>query len=342
MVTLSDLTDQMEKIRYEDMSRIQVADSTSVLEDIRRDVFGKKGRLSLLMRGMGALSADDRPEAGKAANQVKEALQSTIEQRAVQLRQAEIQRDIEAETVDISLPGTRRNVGVLHPVSQTVREIEDIFIAMGFTIAIGPEIEDDYHNFEALNFPAEHPARDMHDTFYLAKDLLLRTHTSPVQIHTMKARKPPMAVIAPGKCYRCDADVTHSPMFHQIEGFVVDRNIAFSDLKGVLECLLQELFGTEIQCRFRPHYFPFTEPSAEVDVFFERRHPNGHIVREPLEILGAGMIHPNVLEHCGIDSEVYSGFAFGMGVERIAMLKYGINAITHCFDNDVRFLKQFQ
>ena len=220
--------------------------------------------------------------------------------------------------------------------------IEDIFIGMGFSIELGPDIEDDYHTFEALNFPDDHPARDMHDTFYLeASELLLRTHTSPVQIHTMKSHKPPMAVIAPGKCYRVDADVTHSPMFHQIEGFMVDSNIRFSDLKGVLEVFIKRVFGPETKYRFRPHYFPFTEPSAEVDILFERRHPNGHMVSDWLEILGAGMVHPKVFENCGIDPDQYTGFAFGMGIERIAMLKYGINAITHMFDNDVRFLRQF-
>ena len=341
MATLDELTQEMETIRVEEMSLVQITESSETLEGVRRKIFGKKGRLSTLMRGMGDLAAEDRPLAGKAANEVKNALRTAIEERSAELRRGEIQRDIANETLDISLPGIRPTVGTLHPITHTLREIEDIFIAMGFTIETGPEIEDDYHNFEALNFPYDHPARDMHDTFYLASDLLLRTHTSPVQIHTMKSRKPPMAVIAPGKCYRCDADVTHSPVFHQVEGFMIDTNIRFSDLKGILEAFLRQVFGEDVQSRFRPHYFPFTEPSAEVDIFFERRHPNGHMVREPLEILGCGMIHPKVLENCDIDPEQYSGFAFGMGVERITMLKHGINAITHLYDNDVRFLRQF-
>jgi len=341
MGTMQTISLELDQIRCEELSRIQLADSTAALEEIRQSVFGKKSRLSNLMRGLGALSAEERPQVGKVANEIKEALSAALAERAEELRQGEVDCAVRQEALDVSLPGIRPPAGTHHPVSLILREIEDIFISMGFSIELGPEIEDDYHNFEALNFPFDHPARDMHDTFYLASDLLLRTHTSPVQIHTMKSHKPPMAVIAPGKCYRCDADVTHSPMFHQMEGFVVGPNIRFSDLKGTLETFLRQMFGPDIPCRFRPHFFPFTEPSAEVDIFFERRHPNGHMVREPLEVLGSGMIHPNVLKNCGIDPEKYSGFAFGMGVERLAMLKYGINAITHFYDNDVRFLRQF-
>ncbi|MFW5870396.1 MAG: phenylalanine--tRNA ligase subunit alpha [Candidatus Sumerlaeota bacterium] len=340
--TLQSLIEEMERIRVEEMSLIQVAETSEQLEEIRRNIFGKKGRLSTLMRGMGQLSGEERPEAGKAANAVKTALADAIEERSEEIKKQELKAAIEAETIDITLPGIQPQTGALHPLTQTFREIENIFISMGFTVETGPEIEDDYHNFEALNFPHDHPARDSHDTFYLASDLLLRTHTSPVQIHTMKSRKPPMAVIAPGKCYRCDADATHSPMFHQIEGFVVDKGIRFSDLKGTLEAFNKRVFGPETESRFRPHFFPFTEPSAEVDVYFDRKLASGKMVREPLEILGAGMIHPNVLENCGISPEEYSGFAFGMGVDRIAMLKYGIHSIASLFENDARFLKQFR
>ncbi len=340
--TLQSMIDEMEKIRVEELSLIQVAEDSEQLEEVRRNIFGKKGRLSTLMRGMGQLSADERPQAGKAANAIKEALAQAIETHSENIRKKELKSAIESETIDITLPGIRPEIGALHPITKTFREIENIFISMGFTVETGPEIEDDYHNFEALNFPHDHPARDSHDTFYLSTDLLLRTHTSPVQVHTMKSRKPPMAVIAPGKCYRCDADSTHSPMFHQIEGFVVDKGIRFSDLKGTLEAFLRRVFGEDTQTRFRPHFFPFTEPSAEVDIYFERKHISGKIIREPLEILGSGMIHPNVLRNCGIDPEEYSGFAFGMGVDRIAMLKYGINSIASLFENDARFLGQFR
>ncbi len=343
MAKLQDILQQLQVIGDQQQQVIADAADTGALEDIRRGIFGKKGNLAQVLRAMGSLSAEERPAVGKASNELKAQLQKQIEQRAVELEDSEVAEAVQAEALDISLPGIRPDLlGGLHPITKTLREIEDIFIGMGFSIELGPDIEDDYHTFEALNFPDDHPARDMHDTFYLeASDLLLRTHTSPVQIHTMKSHKPPMAVIAPGKCYRVDADVTHSPMFHQIEGFMVDSNIRFSDLKGVLEVFIKRVFGPDTQYRFRPHYFPFTEPSAEVDILFERRHPNGHMVSDWLEILGAGMIHPKVFENCGIDSEQYTGFAFGLGIERIAMLKYGINAITHMFDNDVRFLQQF-
>ena len=342
MTTIKELIKRIEAIREEETAAIAAAASTSDLENVRGNVFGKKGRLSGLLRSMGDLPAEDRPAAGKASNEAKARLQELIDARAGQLRRAEIDRSIGEETVDVTLPGIAPRVGSLHPVTQTRREIEDIFTAMGFSIELGPDVEDDYHNFEALNIPPDHPARDMHDTFYLESGLLLRTHTSPVQIHTMSAHKPPMAFIAPGKVYRCDADVTHSPMFHQIEGFMVDANVRFSDLKGVLESFIHQMFGPDALYRFRPDYFPFTEPSAEVDVLFERRHPSGRTVRDGLEVLGAGMIHPKVLENCGINPEEFTGFAFGFGVERMAMLKFGVNAISLFFENDVRFLRQFR
>jgi len=342
MATLSELTRQLQAIRKEETAAMRSADSTVALEEVRLRVFGKKGRLSKILRAMGDLGEEERPRAGKIANEVKQGLQSALEEKTEQLRQGEVRRTVREETIDITLPGIQPQLGTLHPLTHVLREIEDIFISMGFTIEEGPDIEDDYHNYEALNFPTDHPARDMHDTLYLASDLLLRTHTSPVQIRTMRTQKPPLAVIAPGRCYRCDDDVTHSPMFHQVEGFMVDTNIRFSDLKGVLESFIHQMFGPDRPFRLRPSFFPFTEPSAEVDVFFERRHPDGHTVRAWEEVLGAGMIHPNVLTNCGIDAEQYTGFAFGMGVERLAMLKYGINTIYTFFENDVRFLRQFR
>lgn len=342
-VKLQELIQQLHQIEEDEVPRITAASSSPALEEIRLSVLGKKGRLSLLLREMGGLTGDDRPAAGKVANEVKDAVQAEIDQRSEQLKQAEMQTAIAGEAIDVTLPGIRPATGTLHPLTQVLREIEDIFGSMGFGIELGPEIEDDFHNFAALNFPDDHPARDMQDTFYLGSELLLRTHTSPVQIHTIQSRKPPMAVIAPGKVYRCDdLDATHSPMFIQVEGFLVDTNVRFSDLKGILEAFIHRMFGPNTPYRLRPSFFPFTEPSAEVDIFFERRHPDGHMVREWMEILGSGMIHPKVLENCGVDPQTYTGFAFGMGVERVAMLKYGINAINLFYENDVRFLRQFR
>lgn len=342
MLTLSELQSQIQGIQNAEAAAIQAASSTAELEEVRRGIFGKKAPLALILRSLGDLSADDRPAAGKFVNEAKEALQAALEERAGLLKNSEINAALEAEAIDITLPGCAPASGTLHPITQILRRMENIFTSMGFTVELGPDIEDDFHNFEALNLGPDHPARDTHDTFYLSSDLLLRTHTSPVQVRTMKNRKPPLAIIAPGKVYRCDSDVTHSPMFHQVEGLMVDTNIRFSDLKGVLETFIRQMFGPNTQYRLRPSFFPFTEPSAEVDILFERRHPNGHMVRDWLEILGSGMVHPKVLENCGIDPDKYTGFAFGMGVERIAMLKFGINAIGHFFENDLRFLRQFQ
>ena len=342
MTTLQELIHQLDEIRKEDASEIEATDSTAALEEVRRSILGKKGRLSLLMRGMGDLPAEDRPAAGKAANEAKEAVLRAIEERGACLRAAETERAVQTEGIDVTMPGIRPRLGTLHPLTQVRRQIEDIFVAMGFRVELGPDIEDEYHNFDALNFPPEHPARDMHDTLYLESGLLLRTHTSPVQIHTMKKYTPPFAVIAPGKCYRSDAaDATHSPMFQQIEGFMVDTNVRFSDLKGVLGTFVHALFGPDVPFRLRPHFFPFTEPSAEADILFRRRKTDGQIVEQWLEILGAGMIHPNVLRNCDIDPEMYSGFAFGMGVDRLTMLKNEIHSIYNFFENDVRFLSQF-
>jgi len=342
MLTLSELQNQLQSIQTAEAVAVQAASTTAALDEVRRGLFGKKAPLALILRSLGELSSEDRPAAGKLVNETKEALQQILDERVAALKGSELNASLEAEAVDITLPGCRPCAGTLHPLTQILREMEDIFTSMGFTIELGPDIEDDFHNFEALNLGVDHPARDTHDTFYLSSDLLLRTHTSPVQVRTMLARKPPLAIIAPGKVYRCDSDVTHSPMFHQVEGLMVDTNIRFSDLKGVLETFIRQMFGPNTQYRLRPSFFPFTEPSAEIDILFERRHPNGHMVRDWLEILGSGMVHPKVLENCEIDPDKYTGFAFGMGVERIAMLKYGVNAIGHFFENDMRFLRQFQ
>jgi phenylalanyl-tRNA synthetase alpha chain len=343
MATLTELTEQLQRLGTEEANAIRSAANSAQLEEVRRAVFGKKGRLTGILRGMGDLSAEERPLAGKVANDAKESLLAVIEERAVAIRNAELETVIAAETFDVTLPGIRPRAGSLHPLTQTLREIEAIFTAMGFSIELGPDIEDDFHNFGALNFPDDHPARDAQDTLYLAENMLLRTHTSPVQIRTMQARKPPLAVIAPGKVYRCDTpDATHSPTFHQVEGFMVDTNIRFSDLRGVLETFIHRIFGENVTYRMRPSFFPFTEPSAEVDVLFERRDAAGRMIREPVEILGSGMIHPKVLENCGIDPERYTGFAFGMGVERVTMIRNGINNLGLFYDNDVRFLRQFE
>lgn len=342
MPTLDELTREIEEIHQEEAASVQEAETTEDLESIRKSIFGKKGRLSLIMRNMGALSSEERPRLGKAANEAKQLLEKSIEDRAKALRATEMAAAIGQEKIDVTLPGSPPATGGLHPLTLILRRIEDIFTSMGFGIELGPDIEDDFHNFEALNFPDDHPARDAQDTLYLGKNLLLRTHTSTVQIHTMQSKKPPLAVIAPGKVYRSDTpDATHSPMFQQVEGFMVDEHIRFSDLKGTLESFIHQMFGENTPYRFRPSFFPFTEPSAEVDIFYERRRGDGKITREWLEILGSGMIHPYVLEKCGIDPEKYQGFAFGMGVERIAMIKYGMNNLNYFFENDTRFLRQF-
>jgi len=311
---------------------IDAAADLQSLDQVRVRYLGKKGELTGLLKGLGNLPESERPRAGERINAAKQRLQEAIAERRQSLEQDDMQASLTANTVDVTLPGRGNRPGGLHPVTQTLMTIENLFAGMGFTIADGPEIEDDYHNFEALNIPAQHPARAMHDTFYLGKDRLLRTHTSSVQIRFMQEHSPPLRVIAPGRVYRCDSDMTHTPMFHQVEGLMVDRDVTFADLKGVLEEFIRHFFAGDVGVRFRPSYFPFTEPSAEVDIMGEHGW---------LEILGCGMVHPNVLENVGIDSREYSGFAFGMGVERLAMLKYGIDDLRLFFDNDLRFLGQF-
>jgi phenylalanyl-tRNA synthetase alpha chain len=311
---------------------VDAAADLQSLDQVRVRYLGKKGELTGLLKGLGNLPESERPRAGESINAAKQRIQEAIAERRRSLEQDDMQARLVADTVDVTLPGRGNRPGGLHPVTQTLMTIESLFAGMGFTIADGPEIEDDYHNFEALNIPAQHPARAMHDTFYLGKDRLLRTHTSSVQIRFMQEHSPPLRVIAPGRVYRCDSDMTHTPMFHQVEGFMVDREVTFADLKGVLEEFIRHFFAEDVGVRFRPSYFPFTEPSAEVDIMGEQGW---------LEILGCGMVHPNVLENVGIDSREYSGFAFGMGVERLAMLKYGIDDLRLFFDNDLRFLSQF-
>ena len=303
------------------------------LEGLRVRYLGKKGELTARLKELGGLAPERRRAIGEKLNRVKDELQALISRRRSELEAAALESRLHAERIDVTLPARGQRPGGIHPVTLTLERIEELFIQLGFEISDGPEIEDSYHNFEALNIPEDHPARAMHDTFYVASgNLLLRTHTSNVQVRVMERRPPPLRIIAPGRVYRCDSDTTHTPMFHQIEGLLVDEGVSFSDLKGVLEDFVNNFFEREVTLRFRPSYFPFTEPSAEVDIMGA----NGW-----LEILGCGMVHPRVLQNVGIDSERYTGFAFGMGAERLAMLKYGIDDIRLFFENDLRFLKQF-
>ncbi|GAB6043456.1 phenylalanine--tRNA ligase subunit alpha [Endothiovibrio diazotrophicus] len=315
------------------------------LDQVRVAYLGKKGSLAELRKGLGKLPPEERPAAGKAVTDAIKALQEAIEARHGVLAEAALSARLAAERVDVSLPGRGQQGGGLHPVTRTLERIEGLFRSMGYEVAEGPEIEDDYHNFEALNIPASHPARAMHDTFYFDPHTLLRTHTSPVQIRVMEHRGPPLKLIAPGRVYRCDSDVTHTPMFHQVEGLLVDHNVSFAELKGVLHDFLRSFFERDLAVRFRPSYFPFTEPSAEADIQCVICGGDGCRVCKGsgwIEILGCGMVHPKVFEYAGIDNEQYTGFAFGLGVERMAMLRYGVNDLRLFFDNDLRFLRQFR
>jgi phenylalanyl-tRNA synthetase alpha chain len=331
----TDLTEIVAHARQE----IRDAGDLAAIETLRVRYLGKKSVLTEQMKRLGSLPAEQRPHFGKAVNDAKEALSSLIEARHAELEQAAIALRLTRERLDVTLPGRGERPGGLHPVTLTLNRIIALFGQLGFEVAEGPEIEDDYHNFTALNIPAQHPARAMHDTFYFDAHTLLRTHTSPVQIRAMETRKPPLRIIAPGRVYRCDYDQTHSPMFHQVEGLVVDDQVSFADLKGLLAEFLRVFFEVdELQMRFRPSYFPFTEPSAEVDIKLPTEH--GH--SGWLEVLGCGMVHPNVFASVGIDSEQYTGLAFGLGVERLAMLRYGVNDLRLFFENDLRFLTQFR
>lgn len=325
---------------------IEAANDLQALDQLRVHYLGKKGVLTEQLKQLGKLSAEERPQAGQAINLSKKAVQEAIEARKHTLQSAALNEQLEKETVDVTLPGRGKKTGGLHPVTWTLQRIEKLFASMGFEVAEGPEIEDDYHNFEALNIPAHHPARAMHDTFYIDAHRVLRTHTSPVQIRVMEERKPPLRVIAPGRVYRCDSDLTHTPMFHQVEGLLVDESVSFADLKGLLDEFLKHFFEREkLGVRFRPSYFPFTEPSAEVDIECVICGGEGCRVCSNtgwLEVLGCGMVHPNVFGHVGIDNEQYTGMAFGMGVERLAMLKYGVDDLRLFFENDLRFLQQFR
>lgn len=323
---------------------IAQAEDEICLQDVRVGILGRKGEMTALMKGMGGLSPEERPIIGSMVNKIKAELEELIESRQSVLREANISARLTQEVIDVTLPGRRSTRGSKHPITLVMEEISTIFASLGFGIAEGPEIEKDFYNFEALNMPKDHPARDMQDTFYINDDVVLRTHTSPVQIRTMLDHEPPVRVIAPGTVYRCDSDITHSPMFHQVEGFLVDKHVTFGDLKGILTEFITRYFGADIGVRFRPSFFPFTEPSAEVDMQCVMCGGAGCRVCKNsgwLEILGSGMIDPEVFKSVGYDPEKYSGFAFGMGVERIAMLKYGVNDLRLFFENDLRFLKQF-
>nr|WP_206211926.1 phenylalanine--tRNA ligase subunit alpha [Wenzhouxiangella sp. XN24] len=311
---------------------IQACNDLASLDEVRVRYLGKKGLLTGLLKSLGGLAPEARPVAGQVINEAKQSLQAALGARRTELEAQGEQQSIEAERIDVTLPGRGETLGGLHPVTRTMRRMETIFRQAGFQVRTGPEVEDEFHNFEALNIPEHHPARAMHDTFYFGDGRLLRTHTSPVQIRSMRSEGAPIRLIAPGRVYRCDSDQTHSPMFHQVEGLVVDRGVSFAHLKAVLHDFLEAFFERKVRLRFRPSYFPFTEPSAEVDVEWG----DGW-----LEVLGCGMVHPRVLEFGGIDPEEFTGYAFGMGVERLAMLRYGVNDLRLFFDNDLRFLKQF-
>jgi phenylalanyl-tRNA synthetase alpha chain len=339
------MSDELQDLLSRATEAVGDAADLRALDDVRVQFLGKSGEFTARLKQLGKLPADERKAAGQAINQAKQQLQRALEERKAALETAELEQRLASERIDVTLPGRNAERGGLHPVTRTMQRIERFFASAGFEVAEGPEIEDDFHNFEALNIPSHHPARAMHDTFYFDAHLLLRTHTSPVQIRHMKDAQPPMKVIAPGRVYRCDSDLTHTPMFHQVEGFLVDEQVSFADLKGILNAFLHGFFEREdLAVRFRPSYFPFTEPSAEVDIQCVMCGGEGCRVCSHtgwLEVLGCGMIHPEVFRHVDIDSERYLGYAFGMGVERLAMLRYGVNDLRLFFENDLRFLKQF-
>jgi phenylalanyl-tRNA synthetase alpha chain len=324
--------DNISALLDEGREAVQATESLEALDEIRVRYLGKKGALTRQLKQLGSLPAEERPAAGQAINKAKQDLQKSIEARKETLESLALEKEIASQSVDVTLPGRGQTPGGPHPVTRTMNRMEEIFRRAGFAVYSGPEIEDEFHNFEALNIPEQHPARAMHDTFYFPSGHLLRTHTSPVQIRAMRDDGVPIRMIAPGKVFRCDSDQTHTPMFHQVEGLVVDEGISFANLKAVLHGFLETFFERKVQLRFRPSYFPFTEPSAEVDVSWGEGW---------LEVLGCGMVHPRVLEHVGVDTERYTGYAFGMGVERLAMLRYGVNDLRLFFENDLRFLRQF-
>jgi phenylalanyl-tRNA synthetase alpha chain len=336
----------LDELRAEATAAIESAGDSAALEKLRVEWLGKKGRVTDLLKSLGQLDAAERPKVGAEINAVKQLLNEQISERKETLQQAAIASQLAAEALDVTLPGRREDLGALHPITRTIERMANYFAALGFEVVEGPEIEDDYHNFEALNIPAHHPARAMHDTFYIDDTHVLRTHTSGVQVRTMETRDPPLRVICPGRVYRCDSDLTHSPMFHQVEGLLIDEDVSFGQLKGIIQEFLHAFFEQDaLAVRFRPSYFPFTEPSAEVDIQCVKCAGEGCRICSGtgwLEVMGCGMVHPRVLEMSGVDTERYQGFAFGMGVERLAMLRYGIGDLRLNFENDLRFLAQFR
>lgn len=339
------LDENLNSILSKAKDAINAAQQPAELESLRVQYLGKKGELTSQLKQIGSLPPAERPIFGDLVNQIKQELAELLNHKKTALEHAQLAASLAAEKIDVTLPGRGIGTGGIHPVTRTMQRIEDIFIGMGFGVAQGPEVEDDFHNFEALNIPPEHPARAMHDTFYVDENTLLRTHTSPVQVRYMLDEKPPINIIAPGRVYRCDSDITHTPMFHQVEGLMVDEGISFADLKGVLTHFLQQFFETDLKIRLRPSYFPFTEPSAEVDISCVFCASKGcRICKNTgwIEILGCGMVHPEVFRHVGIDSEKYTGFAFGVGVERLTMLRYGVDDLRLFFENDLTFLRQFK
>jgi len=328
------------------LNQIKAAKDLASLEALRVTYLGKKGLVTEQLKMLGKLaSTDERRQVGQQVNSAKQQVQEQIQQHHSELSEQQLSASLASTTIDITLPGRRQTFGSVHPINQVRHRLEQLFTSMGFEVVEGPEIEDEYYNFEALNIPKYHPARTTHDTFFLTNELLLRTHTSPVQIRTMQSSSPPIRIVTPGRVYRCDSDNTHTPMFHQLEGLLVDTNTTFADLRGLLENLLQAFFDRTLTTRFRPSYFPFTEPSAEVDIQCVKCNGKGCRVCSHsgwLEILGCGMVHPNVLKHGNIDAEQFNGFAFGIGIDRLAMLLYGIDDLRILFDNDLRFLQQFQ
>lgn len=339
------MKDQLTAIRAKAAAALEGAQTLAELEELRIQYLGKKGELTAVMKGMGKLSPEERPVVGQLANEARGEIEAALEAKKAELEKQAADAKIQSETIDVTMPGRRRTRGKKHPLTTVLDDLKDIFIGMGFTIAEGPDVELDYYNFEALNIPKDHPARDTQDTFYIDENVVLRSQTSPVQVRTMEQQKPPIRVIAPGRVYRSDAvDATHSPVFHQIEGLVVDKGITMADLKGTLEVFVKKLYGDDTRLRFRPHHFPFTEPSAEVDISCFNCGGKGCRICKGegwIEILGCGMVHPRVLRNCGIDPEEYSGFAFGIGLERITMFRYDIDDLRLYFENDVRFLEQF-
>ncbi len=337
---------KLREIRERVLGELAKADSTALLEQIRVGVLGKKGELTALLRGMGKLPPEERPKAGQRVNEVRAELEGALEAKGEEIKAREKAARLEAEAVDVTLPGPARGAGSLHPMNIALERMIDIFVGMGYEVVEGPEVEYDHYNFELLNLPKNHPARDAQDTFYIDDNIVLRTHTSPVQARIMTTRKPPIRIVCPGRVYRADeADATHSPVFHQMEGLVIDENITMGDLKGTLDEFARQMYGEGIRTRFRPSFFPFTEPSAEVDLTCANCHGEGCRMCKGtgwIEVLGAGMVNPKVLDMCGIDSKKYSGFAFGMGVERIALLKYNIPNLRYLYENDLRFLTQYR